>query len=38
MTYTGQYCYKLFHSGKEFKRVIAKKECDRMLILKDQSH
>lgn len=28
MTYTGPYCYTLFLSGKELKRVIAKKECD----------
>ncbi len=28
MKYTGPYCYTLFLSGEEEKRVIAKKECD----------
>lgn len=28
MKYTGPYCYTLFLTGEEEKRVIAKKECD----------
>lgn len=28
MKYSGPYCYTLFLSGEENKRVIAKKECD----------
>ena len=31
MTYTGPYCYTLFLSGKEYKRVISKKECNGRL-------